>query len=100
MDAFLFRNSIANTGVHKHFPIEIPLRYWYDDDKDGRAESIKKINEGSEVFLWTKLRMDYELPVRKKWDLNDLMIWFRDNNIKPPNFNQYFSHDTLDIIDI
>lgn len=100
MDSFLFRNSIANTGVHKHFPIDIPLRYWFDDDKDGREESIKKLNEGGEVFLWTKIRTDFELPARKKWDLNDLMIWFRDNNIKPPNFNQYFSHDTLDIIDI
>jgi len=100
MDSFLFHNSIANTGVHKHFPIEIPLRYWYDDDKDGRAESIKKINEGAEVFLWTKIRRDFELPERKKWDLNDLLIYLHEKGIKSPNFNQYFSHDTLDIIDI
>jgi len=100
MDSFLFKNSIANAGVHKHFPIEIPMRFWLDDDKDGREATIEKINEGKEVFLWTKLRRDFELPERHKWDLNDVLIYFRDKNIKPPNFNSYFSSDPLDIIDV
>jgi len=100
LDAFLFRNSIANAGVHKHFPIDLPIRYWFDDDKDGRDASIKKINEGEDVFLWTKFKQDYGLPYRKKWDLNDVMIWLRDHNIRTPNFNEYFSNDQLDIIDI
>ena len=99
-DAFLFKNSIANTGANKNFLLDIPVRYWYDDDKTGRNKSIARINEGAEVFLWTKFRNEYELPQRNKWDLNDLMIWLRDNNIKTPNFNEYFSTDELDIIDI
>jgi predicted RNA-binding Zn-ribbon protein involved in translation (DUF1610 family) len=99
-DAFLFKNSIANTGANKAFPLDIPIRYWYDDDETGRHKSIQKINDGDEVFLWTKLKNDFELPVRKKWDLNDVLIYFRDKNIKTPNFNDYFSDDELDIIDI
>lgn len=100
LDAFLFKNSIANTGIHKRFILDIPVRYWFDDDNDGRDKSIEKINEGDTVFLWTKLRHDLELPLRKKWDLNDVLIYLRDKNIKTPNFNDYFSDDELDIIDV
>jgi len=100
LDAFLFKNSIANTGIHKEFPLDIPVRFWFDDDKDGIDKSIEKINEGGEVFLWTKLKNDFQLPYRKKWDLNDALIYFREHNVKVPNFNEYFSNDELDIIDI
>jgi len=100
LDSFLFKNSISSTGVHKNLKIEIPIRHWYDDDKDGRQKSIEKINEGESVFLWNKFRNDFSLPYRAKWDLNDALIWLKDNGIKPPNFNEYFSNDKLDIIDI
>ena len=100
LDSFLFKNSIANAGIHKHFPFELLMRYWFDDDKDGRNESIKRLNDGHEVFLWTKLKQDYNMPLKQKWDLNDALIWFNKNNIKPPNFNLYFSNKPIDIIDI
>ena len=99
-DAFLFRNSCANAGANKSFPMDIPIRYFYDDDTTGIRKSIEKINDGCEVFLWTKLKNDLELPVRKKWDLNDVLIYLQEKGIKPPNFNDYFSDDELDIIDI
>ena len=99
-DAFLFKNSIANTGANKALPIDINVRYFYDDDKTGRKKSIEKINEGEEVFLWTKLKTDLELPNRNKWDLNDVLIYLNKNNIPTPNFNDYFSDNELDIIDI
>jgi len=100
LDSFLFKNSIANAGAHKNFPLDIPLRYFYDDDKDGREKSIEKLNEGAEVFLWTRLKYDLGLPQRSKWDLNDTMIYLRDNKMNTPNFNDYFSKNELDIIDI
>jgi predicted RNA-binding Zn-ribbon protein involved in translation (DUF1610 family) len=99
-DSYLFNNSVANAGAHKAFPLDIQLRYWYDDDKDGRKKSIEKINAGEEVFLWTKLKKELELPTRKKWDLTDVLIYLRDKNIRTPNFNKYFSNNELDIIDI
>jgi hypothetical protein len=100
MDSFLFKNSIGNTGAGKNFPIDIPIRYWFDDDKKGREKSIEKISEGNEVFLWTKLKNEIDIPYRTKWDLNDLLIYFDEKHIKVPNFNEYFSDDELDIIDI
>jgi predicted RNA-binding Zn-ribbon protein involved in translation (DUF1610 family) len=100
MDAFLFKNSIANTGANKELPIEIPVRYWYDSDETGRNKSIQHINRDDEVFLWGKLENDLNLPYRKKWDLNDIMIWAQKNNLKLPLMDNYFSRDPLDIIDI
>lgn len=99
-DSFLIPNSVANTGANKGFPIEIPLRYWFDDDKTGRNRALEKINNEEEVFLWTKFKTDFNLPYRKKWDLNDVLIYFRENGIKAPIFDPYFSRDPLDALDI
>lgn len=99
-DSFLLPNSVANTGANKGFPIDIPLRYFFDDDKTGRQKALEKINEGEYVFLWTKFHQDHELPYRKKWDLNDALIWFREKGKRAPLFDPYFSNDPLDAMDI
>ena len=100
MDAFLLPNSVANAGLNKGFPIEMPLRYWYDDDNPGRKKAFEKIDEGNKVFLWSKFKTTHNLPYRKKWDLNDVLIWFKENNRKVPIFDPFFSDDPLDSIDI
>lgn len=99
-DAFLFKNAIANAGIHKTFPLDAPLRYLYDSDEDGISESLKRINNDEYIFLWGKLKYDLELPYRKKWDFNDLMIYLKENKKQIPIFDHYFSNDSLDIIDL
>ena len=100
MDAFLFKNSIANAGANKTLPIDIPIRYFYDYDATGIKRSLEHINQNEEVFLWTKLINDLELPERKKWDLNDLYVYTKQNNITIPILTNYFSSDPLDALDI
>lgn len=100
MDSLLFKNSIGNAGLHKTFPLPIPLRYCFDDDEAGRKKAVEAIGEGKEVFLWQKFKNDYNLPYRKKWDINDVFVYFHENNIKKPFFENYFSNDPLDVIDI
>lgn len=100
LDSFLFKNSIANAGAHKSFSFDLPVRYWYDDDPDGKKLSIEKLNNSEEIFLWGRFKHDFNLPYRNKWDLNDVMIYLRDHNVNTPNFNKYFSKESLDIIDI
>lgn len=104
MDSFLFRNAIANGGANKHFPIDIPRRYFYDDDKTGRENALKRINEGYPIFLWERFKTDYGLPFKpehgKKWDLNDVMIWFKTKGIPVPLWDKYFSDDPMDVIDL
>lgn len=100
MDAFLFKNSIANTGANKELPIDIPVRYFYDSDKTGINKSIEHIEKRDNVFLWNKFLSDIQAPPRKKWDLNDVMIFVKSNNLQVPFFDKYFSNDPLDIIDL
>ena len=99
-DSFMFRNSVANTGANKSFPLSLPVRYWYDDDETGRRKSLEMIENGESVFLWSKFKHDFELPLRKKWDLNDIMIFAKQENKNLPFFENYFSSDPLDIIDL
>lgn len=101
LDSFLYKNSIANTGANKALIMDIPLlQYFFDDDKTGKNKSIENINKGEKVFLWDKIKRDYQLPNRSKWDLNDLLIYLKENNINIPNFANYFSGDSFDLIDI
>lgn len=100
LDSFLFNNSIANAGINKTLTIDLPLRFWFDDDNIGRKKSIEYIENSNTVFLWGKLKKDYALPNRKKWDLTDLLMYFKKMNINVPNFNHYFSNDPFDILEI
>ena len=100
LDAFLFKNGIANCGANKSFPLDINVRFFYDFDKTGKENSIEKINKGEQVFLWTKLIHDLELPFRNKYDLSDVMIYLKKENKNIPKFDDYFSNDSYDKIDI
>jgi hypothetical protein len=99
-DSFLYKNSIANCGANKAFPLDIPVKLFYDYDDTGIKKTIQAINEQKYVFLWSKFAKEMELPYRDKWDLNDCLLFFKKNNIKPPNFENYFSDDPLDIMDV
>ncbi len=99
-DSFLMKNSIASTGAHKSLPLEIKVRHFLDLDETGTKKSIQYMEENEYVFLWEKLRRDVEFPYRKKWDLNDLMIWALENKIKLPRLENYFSNDPLDLMDL
>jgi predicted RNA-binding Zn-ribbon protein involved in translation (DUF1610 family) len=99
-DSFLFKNSIAMSGANKNFPLELSVRFWFDDDKTGIKKTIEYLEENIEVFLWDKFKKDLGLPYRKKWDLTDVLIYLKNNNLNIPDFNNYFSNSPLDIIDI
>ena len=100
MDAFLYKNSIANTGANKELPIEIPIRFFYDSDETGKKRALEHLERQDEVFLWEKFLKEIEAPFRKKWDWNDILIWAKEEGIKLPLIDNYFSSDPLDIIDI
>jgi transcription elongation factor Elf1 len=100
LDSFLIKNSIANSGANKSFPLDLRLMYLYDKDETGIKKSIEHINDDDEVFLWDKFLRDVGAPYRKKWDISDIFIWAKENNLKLPNILNYFSKDPLDIVDI
>ena len=100
MDSFLLKNCIALCGANKRAPIELDFKYLFDDDDTGRKNAMKQLEEGHDVFLWSKFKKDIGLPQRKKWDINDVYLYCRENNLKIPNIYDYFSSDTFDILEI
>lgn len=101
MDSFLLPNCIALLGAHKNVSLGIPLWFVYDDDKDGRAKAIEMLQKEQNVFMWDKLKTEYMVPSRKKWDINDFFLWCRENGLKTPStWRKYFTNDPLDILSI
>lgn len=97
MDAFLLNNAVASAGAGKAIPLNLNFYYLYDDDPTGREHSLSQINSGHYVFLWSRMKEDLGLPERKKWDVNDVIIYLGN---KAPQWDKYFSNDYFDIVDI
>ena len=100
LDSFLINNCVAVCGAGHNMPFDLKYRYLYDDDPTGRKHSIEKLNQGYDVFMWEKLKHEYNLPKRDKWDINDVILYCKSNNIAYPNLNMYFSNDQFDLLDI
>jgi len=100
MDAFLIKNCIATCGAGKHVGFSFKYRYLFDDDKTGRKHALEKLDEGYEVFMWDRFKSDLGLPQKTKWDMNDVVKYCSENNIKIPRLDSYFSNDSLDSLNI
>ncbi len=85
IDSMFVKNSISTTGVTKSKSILKSLltkrnsRILFDNDSAGKSESIKLIQEGYSVFLWSKLISDLKrkypnliIDAHKIKDINDL----------------------------
>ena len=100
MDSFFVRNCIATCGANHNIDLNMTTRYLFDDDLAGRKHAIEKLGEGYAVFMWDKMKKDLCMPWRKKWDVNDLVIWGYSNGVKVPKFDRYFSSNSLDLLSI
>jgi hypothetical protein len=100
MDSWLWQNSVGLCSVENKFPFEIDnTQYWYDWDDAGRIKSSQMLSEGFRVFNWKKFLTDHDLPLNKKWDLNDLVNYLRLKKQKVRRFEYYFTEETLDLAD-
>jgi hypothetical protein len=100
LDAFLIRNSVAIAGAHRSMVLDMNIRYIFDNDKTGTIKAIEHITNSDYVFMWSRYLSDMKAPNKEKWDMNDLFIWAKKNDIKLPLIDKYFSNDPLDILDI
>jgi hypothetical protein len=101
MDAWLCPNSIALCSINNPFPFEVTNKRWFlDSDKVGRVKARELLEEGEQVFLWSKFLKENTFPERDKWDLNDVVDYLRSTGKKIKRLDNYFSSDKWDIIDI
>lgn len=96
-DAFLLPNCIATSGASKNLGIELPFWYVYDSDKTGLVHALDALKKGYKVFMWKKLKRDLCLPNRKKWDITDVMVWLKKQNMPLTiAWGNYFTSNPLD----
>jgi len=102
IDRLMFPNSVGSGGANKTMPDGVKFRFWYDHDKTGKKHTLTEINKEGDVFLWTKFINTYDLPNRKKWDLNDVMMYFKSQGVDFPiaEFENYFSGDDSDLMSL
>ena len=118
-DSMFLYNSIATTGVTKSKSLLGSLLstnnayIFFDNDSAGKTESMKLINQGYNVFLWSRFIGD----LRKKYmnnrkevndigDINALFQFYIDvgDPMSVPDFNKllmgYFSNSVYDLLSI
>lgn len=82
IDAMFIRNSLATAGASKlkDFFDEIPnVRYFFDNDKTGKINSIQKIKKGKRSFLWKRFFKENGFKDKSIKDLNDLILYVINN---------------------
>lgn len=98
-DSFLYRNAVGLCSINNKFPFDVDnVRYFLDSDQSGREKAQALLSEGKSVFLWKKFLNENGFPDREKWDLNDVVMYAHQNNMKIKNLEGYFSSDRWDLI--
>ena len=102
IDSFFMTNTIGLTGVKKQILDfdEIPtVRYFFDNDIEGKSKMIQKLKSGNTVFMWDKFLKDFRIPSKKVKDLNDLVKYeFKNRTGCLNQLDKYFTNNHLDLI--
>lgn len=102
MDAFLLTNAVALCGAAKTLPVVGNFKFMFDDDVPGREHAIEMLKSGHTVFLWNEFKKENNIPNADKWDVNDILNYYKKHNKGLPNFSKatYWSNDIFDAISI
>lgn len=100
MDSFLLPNAIATAGATKSLTVELPFWYMFDSDETGNKYAETKLLERQKVFMWEKFKRAYNLPNRKKWDCNDVVLYLNSVGITKIDWLKYFSDSPGDMLNI
>ena len=98
-DSFLLHNAVATGGLTKSLPITGENIKWFpDNDKQGRKKAIELLERGEFIFLWKKYLKAICIPdfIHIK-DWNDLINYCKLKKIKVLPPEEYFSDSKLDL---
>lgn len=114
IDSMFVPNSIALVGVNTDYSFllqdDITVRFFFDNDKDGRAATEDMIKKGYSVFLWNKFftnfaaqsttpEENYHKMKDKIKDLNQLARKIH-NPYQSLELEQFFAKDKFDILNL
>lgn len=115
IDSQFVPNSIALVGVNTDYSFllnqdEIEVRFFFDNDKDGKRATEEMLNKGYSVFLWNKFFKDfaaqsanpeenYHKMKEKIKDLNQLAKKI-NNPYQTLDLEQFFAKDRFDMLNL
>lgn len=99
LDSFLVNNGVGICSSKNQWPFDFPVNWLYDQDKEGKKQSMNRLSKGENVFLWRKFLEEESIKLNrsKKIDLTDIYTYCRDNNKGYPKLQKYFSNNKYDI---
>jgi len=98
MDSLMVQNCIALCGGSKSAQMSVEVKYIFDSDASGVKYAIEQLKKGNYVFMWKKYLKDNGFPERKKWDINDLVLYCNENRMRMPDIRKYFTNDSFDAL--
>lgn len=95
IDSHHFINAIACWGVNSLLKIK-KANYGFDSDEAGIRETVKLLEDGYNVFMWSLFKK--ENPIYK--DCKDFNDVFKIKSISMETFKKYITNSKLDIIQL
>ena len=81
INSMFVENSTATVGAGSSGEIDDKLKnlncwFIFDNDKGGRKNAWKRVNQGRPVFMWSSFIFDYNLPTDIN-DINDVIMYLK-----------------------
>ena len=107
INSIFVENSTATVGACSSGELDEKLKdldcwYIFDNDKAGRKEAWKRVQDGKPVFMWNQFLFAYNLPSGIN-DINDVIMYMKRNkpftlNELKPYFTRYVEqYKTLEL---
>jgi hypothetical protein len=97
IDSLFLENSIALLGTKYNKELLDPIKqkfFLFDNDSAGKAEALKLLEQGENVFMWKKFIRNFAF-VSDKLDINNLAIMLDKDKFTFEELKPYFTNNIL-----
>jgi len=102
IDSIFVENSIAITGVKiedkrlKDFPHKRFLIDMDNTTNDTKKKTMELLSKGEYVFCWKKFMKTFNIPMKDKWDVNDICIHLNRGKFAYSELEPFFTNSLFD----
>lgn len=102
IDSIFVENSVAMTGVKiedkklKEFPHKRYLIDFDNETEETKKKTIELLSKGEFVFCWKKFMKAFNLPIKSKWDINDVCIHLNREKFAYSELEPFFTNSLFD----
>ena len=64
--------------------------------QDTKKKTIELLSKGEYVFCWNKFLKAFNLPMKEKWDINDVCIFLNRGKFSYEELEPFFTNSVFD----